>query len=159
MERKRRTKMFPLNEMINSLNSICCKSFSFLSCKMEKFQKSSFHWETLNCLPDLDLFARFLKLFKSTAMLTLTSPTNSGSFIAFEASGCNCGRLRKNNPAVIFGDNTCPGILQDPKVLIASLSSTSLLVFEKKKSANSMELIWRKPWMKIAQYMRRGEMN
>ncbi len=144
--------MFPLNKMFNSLNSICCKSFSFLSCKMEKFQKSCFHWETLNCLPDLDLFARFLKLFKSTAMLTLTSPTNSGSFIAFEASRCNAVRLRKNNPAVIFSDNTCPGKLQDPKVLIASPSSTRLLVFEKKKLANSIALIWRKPITKISYF-------
>ncbi len=152
MERKRRTKMFPLNKMFNSLNSICCKSFSFLSCKMEKFQKSCFHWETLNCLPDLDLFARFLKLFKSTAMLTLTSPTNSGCFIAFEASRCNAVRLRKNNPAVIFSDNTCPGKLQDPKVLIASPSSTRLLVFEKKKLANSIALIWRKPITKISYF-------
>ena len=152
MRRKRRAEMFPLNEMINSLNSIYSKSFSFLSFKMEKFQKSSFDWETLNCLPDLGLFARVLKLFKSTAMLTLTSPTNSGSFIAFEASRCNAVRLRKNNPAVIFGDNTCPGKLQDPKVLIVSPSSTRLLVFEKKKLANSIALIWRKPIRKISYF-------
>ncbi len=85
-------------------------------------------------------------------MLTLTSPTNSGSFIAFAASRCNVVRLRKNNPAVIVGDNTCPGKLQDPKVLIASPSSTSLLVFEKKKSANSIALIWRKPITKISYF-------
>ena len=150
MERKRRTKMFPLNEIINSLNSICCKSFSFLSCKMEKFQKSSFHWETLNCLPDLDLFARFLKLFKSTAMLKLTSPTNSGSFIAFAASRCNVVRLRKNIPAVIFSDSTFSVKLQWPKVLSEGSTSTKSIVFEEKNSANSIELIRRTPWTKIA---------
>ena len=149
-QRKRRTKMFPLNKMFNSLNSICCRSFSFLSCKMEKFQKSSFDWEILNCLPDLGLFARFLKLFKSTAMLTLTSPTNSGCFIAFEASRCNAVRLRKNNPAVIFSDSTFSVKLQWPKVLIEGSTSTKSIVFEEKNSANSIELIWRTPCMKIA---------
>jgi hypothetical protein len=43
--------------------------------------------------PDLELFARILKLFKSTAMLKLTSPTNSQSFIPFAESRCNCGRV------------------------------------------------------------------
>ena len=50
MQRERRTKMFPLNKMMGSLNSTYCKSFSFLSFKMEKFQKSIFDWETLTCL-------------------------------------------------------------------------------------------------------------
>jgi hypothetical protein len=53
---------------------------------------------------------------------------------------------------VIFGDNTCPGKLQDPKVLIASPSSTRLVVFEKKNSANSIALIWRKPITKISYF-------
>ena len=150
IRRKRRTKIFPLNEMINSLNSIYSKSFSLLSFKMEKFQKSSFDWEILNCLPDLGLFARFLKLFKSTAMLTITSPTNSGSFIAFAASRCNVVRRRKNNPAVIFSDSTFSVKLQWPKVLIEGSTSTKSIVFEEKNSANSIELIWRKPCMKIA---------
>jgi hypothetical protein len=43
----------------------------------------------------LDLFARFLKIFKSTAMLTLTSPTNPQSFIRFAESRCNCGTSPK----------------------------------------------------------------
>ena len=149
-QRKRRTKMFPLNKMIESLKNIYSKSFSFLSCKMEKFQKSSFDCEILHWLLDLDLFARFLKLFKSTAMLTLTSPTNSGSFIAFAASRCNVVRLRKNNPAVIFSDSTFSVKLQWPKVLSEGSTSTKSIVFEEKNSANSIELIWRKPCLKIA---------
>ncbi len=95
MQRERRTKMFPLNKMIDSLNSTYSKSFSFLSFKMEKFQKSIFDWETPTCAPDLDLFARFLKVFKSTAMLTCTSPTNPQSFIRFAESRCNCGTFPK----------------------------------------------------------------
>jgi hypothetical protein len=55
---------------------------------MEKFQKSTFDWETLNCSPYLDLFARFLKLFKSTGMLTFTIPKNSESFIPFAENRC-----------------------------------------------------------------------
>ena len=136
--------------MINSFNSIYSKSFSLLSFKMEKFQKSSFDWEILNCLPDLGLFARFLKLFKSPAMLILTSPTNSGSFIAFAASRCNVIRLRKNIRPVIFSDSTFSVKLQWPKVLIEGSTSTKSIVFEEKNSANSIELIWRKPCMKIA---------
>jgi hypothetical protein len=55
---------------------------------MDKFQKSSFDWQTLTHLPYLDIFARFLKLLKSAAMLTFTSPTNSESFIPLAESRC-----------------------------------------------------------------------
>jgi hypothetical protein len=55
--------MFPLNEMIDSLNSIYSKSFSFLSFQMEKFQKSTFDWEILNCSPAL--FGPLRKVFKT----------------------------------------------------------------------------------------------
>ena len=51
MQRERRTKTFPLHKIIDLLNSIYSKSFSFLSFKMEKFQKSIFDWETLTCPP------------------------------------------------------------------------------------------------------------
>ena len=88
MQKKRQTKLFPLNDIIDSLNSIYSQSFSFLSFKIEKFQEASFDWEILNCLPYLYLFARFLKLFKSTAMLTFTSPTNSESLIPFPENQC-----------------------------------------------------------------------
>ena len=83
MQRKRWAKKFPLNKMIFSLNSIYSESFSFLSFKMEKFQKSDFGWETPNCGPHLGPFARFSKFFKCTAMLTGTRSTNSESFIRF----------------------------------------------------------------------------
>ncbi len=89
LHRKSWTKIFPVNEIIDSLNSIYSKNFSFLSFKIEKFQKSCFDWETLNSPPPyLDLFVRFLKLFKSTVTLTFASSTNSKSFILFPEIQC-----------------------------------------------------------------------
>jgi hypothetical protein len=121
MQRKYRTKIFSLNEMIDSLNSIYSKIFSFLSFIMEKFQKSTFDWETLNYPPYLDLFARFLKLFQCTAMLIFTSPTNSESFIPVVESRCKLWYVFKRTTHLHLYP---PWLYHSPCTLIYTLIGT-----------------------------------